>query len=89
MFDWDEANIAHIGWHGVEPYEAEEVFVDDGLIELPSREVEGEERRAITGATEAGRILTVIYTLRNGQVRVVSAFTPGKRDREAYQRRNP
>jgi hypothetical protein len=31
MFDWDEANLRHVAEHDVEPFEAEEVVINDPL----------------------------------------------------------
>lgn len=83
MFDWDEANTAHIAKHGVEPYEAQEVIAN-GPIDLAVTIRNGEERIEQIGETAAGRILQVITTIRNGRIRVVTALPLRSRWHEWY-----
>lgn len=89
-FEWDEANIEHIAWHDVTPTEAEEVFYDPDLVEYPSYIEHGERRFDILGSTDTGRILKVVYTIREGAVRVVRVVTahdPNRADAAYYRRR--
>jgi uncharacterized DUF497 family protein len=86
-FDWDDDNIEHISRHGVDPWEAEEALLDPGRIGTPAHNVGGETRRAALGATEAGRILFVVYTRRRGKVRVVTARDAENREKRRYRRR--
>ena len=86
-FDWDDENIAHISRHGVELWEAEEALLDPGRIGTPARNVGRETRRAALGATEAGRVLFVVYTRRRGKVRVVTARDAEDREKRRYRRR--
>lgn len=77
-FDWDAANEEHIARHGVAAEDAEEAVTDPRRLRAPAYEVEGEERRAVVGATEDGRVLFVVYTRRDGRLRVITARgTPG------------
>ena len=46
-----------------------------------------ERRRAIIGATDDGRLLTVIYTARRGMIREVSAWDADDPDARRYDRR--
>jgi hypothetical protein len=75
LFDWDSANIAHIAEHGVTPEEAEEVVFGDPM-ELDFDVESGEERWTYVGESRAGRVLTVLFTTRGEQIRVVTAFVP-------------
>lgn len=63
MFDWDEANIAHIAEHDVLPHEAEEV-IDNQPLYLDHSVEDGEERYREMGETLTGRVLVVVSTLR-------------------------
>jgi uncharacterized DUF497 family protein len=58
-FDWDEANISHLGRHRVQPEEAEQVILSNP-VDLATEIVEGEERYLNLGATQQGRILLVV-----------------------------
>ena len=76
-FDWDEANIGHIARHDVIPGEVEEAFAN-APVELSSYVRNGEARYAIAGATDAGRVLFVVYTLSAESLRVVTAHESRK-----------
>jgi uncharacterized DUF497 family protein len=73
QFEWDDANIQHLGEHGVEPDEAEDCFYNPAT-EPELQKVNGEPRFRFEGSTDSGRLLTVVYTLRRGRVRVITAF---------------
>lgn len=76
-FQWDGANIGHVARHRVLPEEAEQVIFNDP-VDLGLEIVEGEERYLSLGATVQGRVLLVVATWRDDQVRVVTAFEPNK-----------
>ena len=85
-FEWDTANIGHVGRHGVLPEEAEQVILSDP-VDLGMEIVEGEERHINLGATKKGRVLLVVTTWRDEErVRVVTAFEPVKRLIQFYYR---
>ncbi len=86
-FEWDEANIDHIADHSVEPVEVEEAFADPDRVAAEAYNTATERRRALTGATEAGRLLTVVYTRRHGPIRVVMARDADDREAQRYDRR--
>ena len=83
VFEWDEANVKHIGEHDVSPEEAEEALLLAPL-ELDSYVVDGELRFEDVGQTEAGRILKVVSTLRDERVRVVTAFDASAHSSRLY-----
>jgi hypothetical protein len=80
LFDWDEANLAHIARHEVTQEEAEEVFRGDPLdMELQiAGESNEEERLQQLGETAKGRILQPVTTWRDGKARVISAWDAPK-----------
>ena len=69
-FDWDDANIDHIARHHVTP---EEALTDPRRIGLNTYSPTDEIRYGVLGRTTEGRILMVIFTPRNGMVRVITA----------------
>ena len=87
-FDWDEGNSAKSATkHGVTTEETEEIFQLGQAAALGiqiSPEVP-EERLAIVGATAAGRMLHVVFTLRAGKVRPISTRPAKKDEREYYE----
>ena len=84
LFDWDKANIAHIAEHEVSPEETEQVLLGDSLEVDFEPDANGEERWTYLGETARGRILTVIMTLRDEKMRVVTAFDAESRDKTLY-----
>ena len=58
IFSWDEANVEHIGTHGVTPTEAEHVVRH---AEPPYPRSIGDDRFIVWGRTEAGRLLQVVF----------------------------
>jgi uncharacterized DUF497 family protein len=83
LFDWDEANIAHIAEHGISTGEAEEVVTNNPLdLEYTVRN--GEARLRQAGETSTGRILAVVTVMRSGRIRVVTAYPASRSLRATY-----
>lgn len=85
-FVWDDANLEHIARHGIEDYEAEEVFEDPDVRPFDAQNRRGERRFGVFGMTEDGRILVVIYILRSGDIRVVTARDAEPKEKRRYRR---
>jgi len=66
--------------------EAEEAMSDPRRRGAPAYNVAGERRRAIVGTTETGRVLYLVYTWREGRVRVLSARDATRIERRRYRR---
>jgi len=86
VFEWDEANVDHIARHGVTREEVEEVLLDRRRIGSSAYNVPGERRWAIIGSTDAGRILSVVFTRRHRAIRVVTALDANQAERRRYRR---
>lgn len=85
-FRWDDANIDHIARHGLEPEDAEEALLDPEGVRAPAYNSGNEKRTGFIGATEAGRILFVVYTYGGDDIRVVSAFDANVSQKRSYRR---
>ena len=72
-FNWDAINTKHLAAHKVTAREFESVMRNSPL-DLAYGVVDGEERYRSVGMTGSGRLLVVIWTLRDGRVRAVTAF---------------
>jgi uncharacterized DUF497 family protein len=83
MFDWNEANIAHIARHDVVPHEAEDTYNSNPLYVDYSIE-DGEVRHREIGETVTGRILVIVSTMRGDLVRIVTAYPPERSLRLTY-----
>jgi uncharacterized DUF497 family protein len=90
-FLWDDdddpnGNVAHIAEHGVTPTEAEDAILDRWRVAATVRRVPGQQRRrAIVGGTRNGRILLVVYVVREGAFRVITAYDAGD-EKSRYRR---
>ncbi len=86
-FDWNEANLGHVARHGVEPWEVEEAVLDPDRVGASARNVAGEQRFAVVGATESGRMLFVIFTRREERIRPITARDADDGEKRRYRRR--
>ena len=86
-FEWDEGNSAK-NWlrHEVQQVEAEQALLNTPLVvNVTSKHVATAEPRFIAlGQTDAGRLLTVVFTVRGARVRVISARAMSKKERRVY-----
>lgn len=86
-FQWDGGNTDKIRErHGIPPGEAEQVFFNRPVFVAPAKEMRQEQRYAALGQTTAGRLLTVVFTVRGTLVRVISARDMSRRERRVYER---
>lgn len=85
-FDWDHGN-AEKSWarHGVSRAEAEEVFFNRPVLLAEDGKHSSRERRYnLLGRSNAGRLLAVIFTVRQDLVRVISARPMSRKERSHY-----
>jgi uncharacterized DUF497 family protein len=82
LFDWDEANIEHIGRHRFAPDDVEEVFAEGCAIR---RARDG--RHLAYGRTFDGRMTVVVFLrLRGRHIRVITAREMTENERRRYRR---
>ena len=87
MFDWDEANLAHIARQGVTREEVEDA-ISIAPIDLMRQYYEDEDRFVQLGVTLAVRVLVVITTWRGDLIRVVPAYpAPALLQRQYWEER--
>jgi len=87
-FDWDAGNTAK-NWdlHQVTQAECEQAFFNRPILVTVDEGYSAEERRyAALGQTEAGRRLSIVFTIRETLVRVISARNMSRRERRFYER---
>jgi uncharacterized DUF497 family protein len=87
-FQWDLGNSGKsLERHEVTLSEAEEAFFNRPVVVVDdSRHSVNERRFALHGATNAGRALTVIFTIRASFVRVISARDMSRKERREYEK---
>lgn len=86
-FEWDKHNSEKIKTkHGVTPFECEQVFFNLPLIAGgDEKHSETENRFYMLGQTDFGRLLFLVFTVRNDKLRVISARDMNKKERRLYQ----
>jgi uncharacterized DUF497 family protein len=88
-FQWDDKKAAsNYAKHGVRFEAARHVFEDPFAIELvDDRHDYGEDRFVLIG-TASGRLLTVVYALRDDMIRIISARGAEPFEHRAYHEQN-
>lgn len=82
-FEWDDENRKHLEAHKVTAAEFEYVLTNNA-VDLGYELDDDEERYRAVGLTSRGRLLTVVWTPRNGRVRAVTAFPATVSDKKAF-----
>jgi len=87
QFEWDDAKAeANFRKHKVRFEHAAEACEDPfALIDLDDSQDYGEDRLILIGRAVDG-VLTVIYTERNGRIRIISAREANDHERRNYHR---
>jgi uncharacterized DUF497 family protein len=85
-FQFDPKKAAsNLRKHGVSFADAEGVFLDPLAIHQPDPDAEHEERFVTVGLGSAGSVLVVVYTLRGGEIRLISARRATRREVKDYE----
>ena len=90
QFVWDKGNEEKSKKsHSVEWCEGEEVFFNFPLYLSPDiKHSEHEERSFAFGHSHANRLLTIVFTIRQKKIRVISARDMNKRERKMYHEKD-
>lgn len=84
-FRWNRWNEEHIGAHNVTPAEAEEVLLG---AKPPFPLVEADEKYLVWGATDAGRLLQVVFVIDpDDTVFVIHARPLTEKEKKRFRRR--
>ena len=86
-FEWDEnKRQRNIRNHGIDFERAKEIW-QGSVLEVPSSQTRhGEERFLATGLS-AGRLITVVFTWRGTNRRLISARVARQHEGENYQKK--
>lgn len=86
-FEWDKGNIdKNLVKHDVTNREAEEIFGNKPLKIFPDlKYLEQEQRFVAYGVTNQNRKLVIVFTLRKGKIRVISARVQNEKERRIYE----
>ena len=85
MVEWDLDKAAgNLKKHGIDLADAETVLRDE--MALTMRDAESEEERFVTlGMDALGRLLVVVYTWRDEEIRLISARKAERAERRQYE----
>lgn len=82
-FEWNDLkSAANLAKHGIDFEDANEVFYGPVLILKSSRD---NEKRWIAVGIANERVISVIFTLRAGSIRLISARHPRRHEERAYR----
>lgn len=87
-YQWD-SNKAEINKkkHGIDFADAVGMFEDEWVLTLKEQIINNEQRFASIGIDFLGRIIVVVYTYRNNEIRIISARNATKNERKIYEQR--
>jgi len=81
-FEWDEQKrITNLEKHGLDFVDASEVFENPHIV-VPSSH--SSEQRFLAIGMMQGRFVTVVYTMRNGAIRIISFRRSRYEERQKY-----
>ncbi len=84
IFEWDKGNLEHTKKHKVEYNECEDIFFDVPVYFSDEKHSEKEDRFLAFGLTNENRLITLVFTIRNSKIRVVSARNQNRKEKETY-----
>ena len=86
--EWDPAKArSNMRKHGVSFSDVEPAFYDDCALAMLDDRCTGEERHVLIGTDALGRIVTVSYTYREANIRIISARRATRAERREYAKR--
>lgn len=87
QFDWDPAKSeSNLQKHGINFVTAVQVFADPNRrYKDSSRPADSEPRTIVIGQIRDGRLFTVVFTMRNGVSRIISARRSRHAERREYR----
>ena len=87
-FDWNRGNIDK-NWkrHQVDFRECEEIFFNQPLLINPDEKHSKKERRfQALGKTDRERRLFIVFVIRGGKVRIISARDQSRKEKNQYEK---
>ena len=83
---WDpEKARANLNKHGVRFSDAEVALFDPNAITVEDETAEGERRYVSIGMDALGRILVVVFSYREDEIRLISVRKATRRERTSYE----
>lgn len=87
-YQWDSNKAAaNLNKHKIDFADAVGVFEDPRALTIKEEHVEGEQRFVTLGMDFLGRVLVVVYAYRGHDIRLISARSATKREKQIYERK--
>ena len=87
-YQWDPVKAdSNLKKHGIDFADAVGVFEDEWALTIKEQYIGNEQRFVTIGMDFLSRALVVVYTYRNNDIRLISARTATKKEREIYERK--
>ena len=87
-YQWDPNKAAsNRRKHGIEFADAVGVFEDDWALTIREQHIKGEQRFVTIGSDFLGLLIVVVYTYRNDEIRIISAWRATKSERKSYEQK--
>ena len=86
-FEWDQHNVEK-NWaiHRIAFWECEEVFFNEPLIVAQDKKHSSTEQRFyVLGQSNGGRLLFVVFTVRDNLIRVILARDMTRKEKKVYR----
>jgi len=85
VYRWNrDKATANLRKHGIDFADAVSVFSDDLAITIPDERFD-EERFITIGVDAFARVLVVVYTMRDDEIRIISARKATRQERQQYE----
>lgn len=85
VYQWNPGKAAeNLRKHGIDFADAVSVFSDDLALTIPDERYD-EERFITIGMDAFGRVLVVVYALRDNDIRLISARKATRIERQQYE----
>jgi uncharacterized DUF497 family protein len=86
-FEWERGNVSKSAQkHQISIEETEEIFFRAPWVHADSRPGDVEPRFAAFACSERGRVLRVVFTIRNRRIRPISARPASREGRLNYEK---
>lgn len=87
IIEWDPAKAkTNLAKHGVSFSDVETVFYDEFALSMADNFSVAEERFLLVGRDAFGRVITVSYTYRGNEIRLISARLSTRSERQVYEK---
>ena len=84
-FEWDKNNQTKIRLkHNITPEEAEQALFNHQAIIFDEKHSSVEPRYQLFGISNVGRLLFIVFTIRGNKIKIISARSANKKERNNY-----